>query len=153
MTTTTYKIEIREVPTQRVATIRERVPMATIGEAFGEGFGEVARAAEAAGVAMEGMPFAIYHEMPSSGSIDLELGIPVAGKVDSGSVHHGTLEGGRVACTVHVGPYEGLSSAYEALTRWVQEHGERVSGPPRELYLNEPAEGVVPMTEVQMPLA
>ena len=37
--------------------------------------------------------------------------------------------------------------------RWVQMHGRRVVGPPREVYLNEPAVNVVPLTEVQMPIA
>jgi effector-binding domain-containing protein len=149
---TKYQIEIRELPTQRVATIRERVPMARIGAAMGEGFGEVARAAEAVGVTLVGMPFAIYHEMGPE-DVDLEIGFPVAGEVDAGRVHTASLEGGRAACAVHTGPYEEVASAYDALSRWVQLHGERVSGPWRELYLNEPGEGVVPQTEVQMPIA
>lgn len=147
-----YQVVSREVPAQRVATIRARVPMSMIGEAIGEGFGEVARAAEAAGAEIDGLPFAIHHEM-APGGIDLELGFPVLGEVEVGRVHSTTLDGGRVACVVHMGPYEEVGSAYDALTRWVQLHGERVVGPPREVYLNEPAEGVVPLTEVQMPLA
>ncbi len=152
MTVETYQIVSREVSTQRVATIRERVPMNVIGKAMGEGFGEVARAAEAAGAEIDGLPFAIYHEMAPE-EADLELGFPVLGEVDAGRVHSATLDGGRVACVVHTGPYEEVGSAYDALTRWVQLHGVRVIGPPREVYLNEPAEGVVPLTEVQMLIA
>ena len=126
--TLTYQIEIRELPTQRVATIRERVPMAGIGPAIGEGFGEVARAAEAVGVRLVGMPFAIYHQMGSE-EVDVrpapELGFPVAGEVDAGRVHSGTLEGGRAACTTHTGPYEALNLAYDALSSWVRLHGEQ----------------------------
>lgn len=147
-----YQVVSREVPAQRVATIRARVLMSMIGEAIGEGFGEVARAAEAAGAEIDGLPFAIHHEV-DPGGIDLELGFPVLGEVEVGRVHSTTLDGGRVACVVHMGPYEEVGAAYDALTRWVQLHGERVVGPPREVYLNEPAEGVVPLTEVQMPLA
>lgn len=152
MTTTTYQIVSRELPTQRVATIRERVAMTAIGKAMGEGFGEIARAAEAAEAEINGMPFAMFHEIDPE-EADVELGFPVLGEVDAGRVHSATLKGGRAVCTVHTGPYEEVGAAYEALNRWVQEHGERVSGPPREVYLNEPAEGVVPMTEVQMPIA
>lgn len=150
--TVTYEIEIRDVPAQHVATIRERVLMTKIGQAMGEGFGEVARAAEAAGAKVDGMPFAIYHKMDPQ-EVDVELGFPVEGQVDAGRVHTTTLDGARVACTVHMGPYEELGAAYEALTRWVQEHGERAGGLPREVYLNEPTEDVVPLTEVQMPIA
>lgn len=146
-----YQVVSREVRAQRVATIRERVPMTVIGKAIGEGLAEVARAAEAAGAEIDGLPFAIHHEM-DPGGVDLELGFPVLGEVEVGRVHSTTLEDGRVACVVHTGPYEEVGSAYDALTRWVQLHGERVVGPPCEVYLNEPAEGVVPLTEVQMQL-
>jgi effector-binding domain-containing protein len=152
MAVTMYQVVSREVPAQRVATIRERVPMTVIGKAMGEGFGEVARAAEAAGAEIDGLPFAIYHQMGPE-QVDLELGFPVLGEVDAGRVHSATLDGGRVACTVHTGPYEEVGSAYDALTRWVQLHGERVCGPPREVYLNEPGADVVPLTEVQMLIA
>ncbi|MGZ5302001.1 MAG: GyrI-like domain-containing protein [Actinomycetota bacterium] len=148
-TKTTYQVLSRELPTQRVATIRERVAMTAIGKAMGEGFAEVARAVEETGAEIDGLAFAIYHEM----EVDLELGFPVVGEVDAGRVHSATLDGGRVACTVHTGPYEEIGSAYDALTRWVQLHGERVIGPPREVYLNEPAADVVPLTEVQMLIA
>jgi effector-binding domain-containing protein len=150
--TVTYEIEIREVPARRVATIRERVPMTVIGKEMGEGFGEVARAVQAAGATIDGMPFAIFHEMDVD-EVDLELGFPVAGEVGSGRVHGSTQDAGRVATTTHVGPYDEVAPAYEALTAWIDAHGERPGGPPREVYLNEPDEGVVPVTEVQMPLA
>ena len=147
-----YQVVTREVPTQRVATIRERVPMTVIGKAMGEGFGEIVRATEAAGAEIDGLPFAIYHELDPQ-ELDVELGFPVLGEVETGRVHSATLDGGRVACVVHMGPYDEVPAAYDALTRWVQLQGERVVGPPREVYLNEPAEGVVPLTEVQMRLA
>ena len=150
--TLTYQVVDRQVPTQHVATIRERVPMTAIAKAMGEGFGEVARAAEETGAEIDGLPFAIYYELGPD-EVDLELGFPVLGQVEVGRVHSVTLYGGRAACTVHTGPYEEVGSAYDALTRWVQLHGERVVGPPREVYLNEPAEDVVPLTEVQMPIA
>jgi effector-binding domain-containing protein len=152
MSTMTYQVVSRELPAQRVATIRDRVAMTAIGTAMGEGFGEVARAAEEVGAEIDGLPFAIYHRLAPE-EVDVELGFPVVGEVDAGRVHTATLDGGRAVCTVHTGPYEGVGSAYDALTRWVQLHGERVSGPPREVYLNEPAEGVVPLTEVQMLIA
>jgi effector-binding domain-containing protein len=151
-TTLKYDVKSREIEPQRVATIRVRVPMTAIGRAMGEGFGEVAQAVETAGAEIDGMPFAIHHNMTPD-EVDVELGFPVIGDVDLGRVHTATLDGGLAACTVHMGPYEEVGSAYEAVSGWVQLHGKRVIGPPREVYLNEPAEGVVPLTEVQMLLA
>jgi len=150
--TLTYEIVSRDVPTQRVATIRERVQMTAIGQAMGEGFGEVARATEAAGAEIDGLPFAIYHEV-SPDEVEVELGFPVLGNVDVGRVRSATLDGGHVACTVHMGPYEEVGRAYDALDRWVQMHGRQVVGPSREVYLNDPVTNVVPLTEVQLPIA
>jgi effector-binding domain-containing protein len=147
MKTMTHQIKICEVPTQLVATIRERVPMDDIGTEMGEAFGEIARA----GVSMAGLPFAIFHEMGAD-EADVEIGYPVERDVGVGRVRSSVLDGGRMACVVHAGPYWGIGGAYRALTEWIEEHGEQVVGPPREVYLNEPAEGVVPLTEVQMPL-
>ena len=147
-----YEVKSREIEPQRVATIRERVPTTAIGKAMGEGFGEVAHAVEMIGAEIDGLPFAIHHSV-SPEEVDVEIGFPVIGDVEVGRVHTGTLDGGLVACTVHMGPYEEVGSAYEAVSGWVQLHGKRVIGSPREVYLNEPAEGVVPLTEVQMLLA
>ncbi len=151
-TTVKYDVKSREIEPQRVATIRVRVPMTEIGRAMGEGFGEVAQGVETVGAEIDGLPFAIHHHM-SSDEVDVELGFPVIGDVDVGRVHTATLDGGLAACTVHMGPYEEIGSAYEVVSGWVQLHGKRVIGPPREIYLNEPAEDVVPLTEVQMMLA
>ena len=147
-----YEVKSREIGSQRVATVRERVPTAAIGRAMGKGFMEVVRAVETAGAEIDGLPFAIHH-IVSPEEIDVELGFPVIGTVEAGRVHTTTLDGGLVACTVHMGPYEEVGGAYEAVSGWVQLHGKRVIGAPREVYLNEPAEGVVPLTEVQMLLA
>lgn len=150
MTTTT--IVIREIPKQRVATIRARVPMSGIGPEMREGFEEIATAATAAGVAIDGLAFAIHHEI-DAGKVDIEFGFPVTADVESGRVHTFVLEGVRAACAMHEGPYDEVGATYEAAAAWIRDHGERTAGPPRELYLNEPAEGVVPLTEVQIPIA
>jgi effector-binding domain-containing protein len=126
--------------------------MTAIGRAMGEGFGEVAQAVETVGAEIDGLPFAIHHHV-SPDEADVELGFPVIGDVDAGRVHTATLDGGLAACTVHMGAYEEVGSAYEAGRGGVRMHGKRAVGAPREIYLNEPAEGVVPLTEVQMLLA
>jgi effector-binding domain-containing protein len=150
--TMVYEIEIRELPSVTVATVREHVSMAVIGKAIGEAFGEVAEAVQAAGASITGMPFAIYHDVDPV-EVEVELGFPVDRILDIGRVHGASLPGRRVVTTVHAGPYDEVVEAYAALSAWIDEHDERQSGPPREIYLNEPSEGVVPLTEVQIPLA
>jgi effector-binding domain-containing protein len=146
----TYAVYERDVAPQRVATIRERVPMSEVGKHVGAGFGEVARAAEIAHAKIDGMPFTIIHG-PEGVQMDLELGFPVTGDVDVGRVHTSTMERARVAATLHIGPYSEVGPAYEALTTWIGEHHGTVTGPPREIYLNDPMTGDEPQTEIEMP--
>jgi effector-binding domain-containing protein len=148
----TYEIEIRELPDEIVATVREHVSMAVIGKAIGEGFDEVARAVRSVNASITGMPFAVFHDVDPF-EVEVEIGFPVDRILDSGRVHGASLPGRRVAAAVHAGPYDEVVAAYEALSAWIEGHDERQGGPPREVYLNEPAEGVVPLTEVLIPLA
>lgn len=39
------------------------------------------------------------------------------------------------ACVVHKGSYENICMAYNALIKWIEENGYRISAPNRELYL------------------
>jgi effector-binding domain-containing protein len=38
------------------------------------------------------------------------------------------LPAGEVACTTHIGPYEGLPQAYEAIEAWMKQHGREAAG-------------------------
>ena len=49
------------------------------------------------------------------------------------------LDGGRFACFLHVGPYEGLRAAWaEAVSTFLSSGHQRRTGPSLELYLNDP---------------
>ncbi|MCY6485378.1 GyrI-like domain-containing protein [Clostridium aestuarii] len=40
-----------------------------------------------------------------------------------------------MACTIHKGAYENLSSAYHALLKWIEENNYEIAGENRELYI------------------
>lgn len=64
------------------------------------------------------------------------------------------LPGGKMAKIVHKGPYEECTLTYEKLFSWIAENGKRITGPVREVYLNDPRE-VQPeeiLTEIYAPL-
>jgi len=71
--------------------------------------------------------------------LDMEIGFPfeqtLTGK---GNVIAGEIPGGRAAACLHVGPYDQLGAAYEALKRWMQENGHVPAGVAYEFYLNDP---------------
>ena len=78
---------------------------------------------------------------------DLEVALPVTGRVEieNPALELRTLPATRVVSVVYTGPYQGVSSAHEAVFKAVQALGIEWSGPARELYLNDP--GTVPEQE------
>jgi effector-binding domain-containing protein len=89
-----------------------------------------------------GPPFIVYWDIiDEETSGDIELCVPVApGLSGSGEVEVKTLPAETVAVTVHHGPYSEIGPAYHTLTGWISEHGHEMTGPPREIYLNDPTE-------------
>jgi DNA-binding transcriptional MerR regulator len=55
-----------------------------------------------------------------------------------------------LACAVHTGDEASLIQAYQALDRWIQAHGYRIAGTPREIPLTDAAGA--PVIELQMPV-
>lgn len=153
-----YEIHIKQVPPQVVVTERRHTTLAQLGEVMHETLAHVATAVDPPGAA-RGAPFAVYYDEPfRPEDIDLEVGLPVtadAKVVETLQVQRRLLEGGPVAYTVHVGPYEAIGAAYEALYRWVDAHGHHRLGPPKEIYLAGPGEGIEPAnyrTELEVPV-
>ena len=151
-----YDISTREVPDRRIISIRDRMTQAALPAFIGRSFGDLYGLARLPGVAETGEPFVIYHAFGPDG-IDAEICLPVSGDLDAtGRIAARVLPGGLVAETLHIGPYEGLGAAYEALSGWIDLNGFEASGPVRERYLNAPGEDVPPTayrTIVEMPIA
>src|SRR4030042_1060569 len=109
---------------------------------------KLAQYAASRGMKITGDPVFISHEgakMPDrQGNSDLEVAVPINGKisVDEESMETGiicyTLPGGEFAKTLHKGPYENSQEPYNQLFLWIKENGYRITGPIREVYLNDP---------------
>lgn len=151
-----YEVAVKRLPDQDVASLREHVSMETIGDAIGNGFAELAHTLQAQGTAISGAPFIVYHDVIDEETDgDIEICIPVAGPVESaGRVEPKTLSGGAVASTIHRGPYREIPPAYHALSSWISQNGHSMTGPPREVYLNDPTEVSEEeiLTEVDWPI-
>lgn len=88
-------------------------------------------------------------------NIAAEAVVPFADNIPTSSrIQVRTLPGVEMmACTIHQGEYEGLTHAYEALIKWNELNGFRVSGPIRELYHNfDRADARENVTEIQLPI-
>jgi DNA-binding transcriptional MerR regulator len=139
-------------------SVRETVPADPgIADVIGDTIGGVF----ANGMQLEGAPVAIYHDLEfAADSIDIEVFCPVtvasalSMRTPGGrALEARTLEGGLVASTVFVGPYDELALPYQTLAAWIDEHGYEVAGPTQEIYMSGPDEPGPPVTEIRLPIA
>lgn len=152
-----YDVALKQAPEQWVASWTTRTTMAAVGDDVGRGFGAVVGALGAAGAHPAGAPFIVYHDVideQTDGTIEVCVPVPPGVQAPSGEVEWKQAPGGTVAWTTHRGPYDEISPAYHTLTGWVQEHGHRLAGPPREVYLNDPQSVAQEdlLTEVHFPV-
>lgn len=135
-----YDIAVEQVPARTVAALRKTTSLKTIGDDIGSGFGALMQFMGASGAQPMGPPFIVYWDIiDEETSGDLEFCVPVAaGLSGSETVEVKTLPAEAVAYTIHHGPYPEISPAYHTLTGWISDHGHEMTGPPREIYLNDP---------------
>jgi effector-binding domain-containing protein len=145
------EIEIVEVQPQLVLGMRRRGKYELIGEMIPMLF----HFAFSNGIPIQGPPVFVCHETTfedaeraeREGSADVEVALPISGYIeDTGDIKCYELSGGTMAKILSKGPYEECGPAYERLYSWIAENGKRVSGPLREVYLNDPNE--VPPSEI-----
>ena len=133
-----YQCNVREVKAQPVLSVRGRTSASTLSTTIGEYLREVGRYLNGAGGKAAGPVFARYHKRAGD-DIELEAGVPVDRALPRDQrVHPGELPAGLAATTLHIGPYDQLPAASEALATWVAQSGREPAGPPWEFYLNDP---------------
>ena len=157
-------ITITEIPTQTVIGIRRRGRyQEQIPAMMMELFTYVAEHR----IEVAGMPVFVCHETSpeevmqaqEEGTADIEIAVPVAAPVaiageGPNAVTCYELPGGTMATAVHKGPYETCEPTYNNLFAWISVHGKEITGPIREVYLNDPGE-VAPediLTEIYVPV-
>lgn len=147
---TSYQVSIEQVPQRPTAVVRATVPHDGVGPFIGKAFGEVMQAMGAQHVHPAGEPFAQYR-IAGDGSFEIAAGFPVSEPIVAmGEVVPMDLPAGTVAQTMHVGAYDEVNAAYEALVAWINAEGYQVAGDPWESYLDGP-EVAKPRTVIRMP--
>jgi effector-binding domain-containing protein len=142
----TNEIETRTLTEQSTAVCLATLPVADIGPWLSGAYGRVAGllGAQAAGPA--GPPFARYHLLGDE-RFEIEAGFPSMRPVEpSDEVKASSLPGGPAAFVVHIGPYDEMGPAYEALTAWMRDRGVEPNGDKWEVYLSDPVAEPDPST-------
>lgn len=145
-----HQVEVRTLEPVRVARARFVTSMAEVASDMGRGYGELWGNLERGNVKVTGdYALAVYPDPEfDPNRFTVEVAFPVGPEAVSGEGFEvAELPGGLFASLLHVGPYEDLGGAYEAILAWVPAQGYRFAGPMRDRYLNCPKE--VPPQELR----
>jgi effector-binding domain-containing protein len=133
-----YDIEERTLTEQATVVVRGKLAPDEMPGWFPRIYAQIMAHTQSVGIYPIGPPFARYRRL--NGKFEVEAGFPVPLAVQSvGVIEGSTLPGGTAAATMHVGPYDMMEPAYEALEAWVAEHGVELAGPAWEVYLTDPS--------------
>lgn len=149
-----YTCDIRQIDARHTLAVRVRVEAADLPKVMGRWFGAIGQYLVELRETPAGMPYAGYFRVNGS-SMDVEIGFPVGKPLPgSGEIRPGSFPGGRMAACLHVGPYDQLEAAVNALTAYVATQKLETTGAWYELYLNDPAQVGAEQTQtlVLMPL-
>lgn len=149
-----YTVQKRQLPSQLMAYGEASASVEEVPDVLGEILPRVMRHVQAEDGQVAGPPFAHYKSMGEP--MELEAGIPIDEPIPEGEgVCVGELPGGSVLVTVHIGPYDKLDDAYDALMAFADEHELTPVGTVWESYWTDPGAELDPdnwKTEVFMPL-
>lgn len=151
-----YEILTANLPESDAVSIRTTIPMAQLQDFFGPAFHELSEIIRAGGANPAGPPFVRYYSATPR-AVDLEAVMscdkPVVGAGRIKAIH---LNASQAAIVRHVGHYEKMKPAYEAITNWMRNNDKQPSEMPREVYVTTPTEVPDPsewVTLVEQPIA
>ena len=151
-----YQVFSRQNVEQPTLTMTAKVPVAEIPDFLGKAYATVTEHVARSGLVFAGAPFARYRPLDDEfAEFEIEAGFPVlSGAEGSAEVVASTLPGGIAAVVTHVGPYDQMKPAYQAIEAWIVEHDSQAEGPAWEVYYSDPIEQPNPAnwrTEIVQP--
>jgi len=150
----TYEIQSQRREEQPTAVAATTLDVPQIGPWLATTYHSVFSFLTSHGLSPAGPAFARYHRLGED-RFEIEAGFPVGEAIQGeGEIHASSLPGGMFATTVHVGPYEAMEPAYEAVASWVEDQDGERTGDPWEVYFSDPQEEPDPArwrTEIVQP--
>ena len=137
-----YEMQIQQVAPQTLAAVRGQANSKNVGEVIVTSLNQVWAFIKANEISHRGLNVAVYcPDTSNPGCFFTAEGVPVEVGVlinapfeSSGEVLCSATPGGRVAGTLHIGPYQKLSEAHAAVRNWCNSNGHTLAGPNWELY-------------------
>ena len=127
-----YKIEIKEIPSMTVASIRFKGKYSDVGKHIGKIYQVVKDKAC-------GAPLNLYYDNEFQEEADIELCLPIKGTIsESAGISVKVLPAMKAITTVHTGDYQKLNEAYKAILDYAKENEFELLTPSREVYQKGP---------------
>lgn len=153
-----YDVVVKEVAPEHLAGIRGTYRIAELPEVMPRELRRIMAALQTEGMQPAGGAVAVYHGWDEE-TVDAEIGVPIRGvffpRDPKAGIKAGMVPGGRAVFTVHVGAYDELGAAYEAIREYAKAKGLELADRMWEKYLSDAA--IEPdlgrhITEVYWPL-
>jgi effector-binding domain-containing protein len=149
-----YEIKLLELPDQPTLVMRSILLVDKLPEFFGKAYGGGMTYLSGLGNYPAGMPFGAYYNLDMN-TMDVEAGFPVARVFEGeGDIIASVIPGGKFISTIHLGSYDSMKPAYDALAKWAKDNGYEPTGIAYEYYLNDPSAdpSIKAETEIRFPL-
>lgn len=131
-----YEVAVKVVEPQLITAVRARVAIGEVGLKWKPALDQVWAFLKADGTLKPGHNLFLYHH-PSARDLpmDVDFGVQVDRRfAATGNVRAVETPAGEIAWTLHVGPYDRLKQAHDAVHAWAGVHGRTIGGASWETY-------------------
>jgi effector-binding domain-containing protein len=131
-----YDVVVQHAQSELIAAVRSEVRLGEVGRTWGPALDRVWAFLRANPSIVRGHNLFLYHHPARRGDpMKVDFGVQVAARFEAvGSVHWVDTPAGEVARTVHVGPYDQMGAAHDAIHAWCAAHGRTIGAASWELY-------------------
>lgn len=127
------------MPTVAFVSVIDSSDVASMSAQLGAGYGRLMGYMEENAVPFHTAPICLYHKFEPPTKVVFQPAMTVTGEVpEAEGMVMGTLSEGMYVRVTHIGPYETMEPAWNALEAYVNENGFTVRGYPFEEYINDP---------------
>ena len=131
-----YDVAVETAQAELVAAVRAKVPITGIARAWKPALDQVWAFLKRNGEVGPGHNLFLYHHPERRNeAMDIDFGVQVARPFErEGDVRCVETPAGEVATTVHVGPYDRLGDAHNAIRAWCAANNRKIAGASWEIY-------------------
>jgi effector-binding domain-containing protein len=126
-----YDIQLEQFAGCPTAVVRRRATLQELGKVVPQACGLVWNVVRSQNIKGAGRHVAVFLDDVINVEIGVELETPFAGH---GDVVGSAIPAGTVATTTHLGPYQRLGEAHEAIHQWCKDQGHTPIRPCWEIY-------------------